>query len=76
MGNQSGGGFSGNGGRKLDHIGGMIDNAGLSDIDSISECVTDGCDDKESDDAVWDDVAVIDGVLVSTQEHAAKCPLK
>ena len=48
VGNRSGGGFSGNGGRGLDHIGGMIDSAGSSDIDSISDCVTDNCDDKES----------------------------
>ena len=52
VGNRSGGGFSSNGGRGLDHIGGMIDSAGLSDIDSISDSVTDDCDNKESDDAV------------------------
>ena len=60
----------------MDHIGGMIDSAGSSDIDSISDCVTDDCDNKESDDAVGDDMAVIDGVMVSTQEHAEKRPLK
>ena len=60
----------------MDHIGGMIDSAGSSDIDSISDCVTDDCDDKESDDAVRDDVTVIDGVMVSAWERSAKHPLK
>ena len=54
----------------------MISNIGSSAIDLISECVTDNCDDKESVDAVGDDMAVIDGVMVSARERAAKHPLK
>ena len=46
VGSRSGVCASGNGGRGLDRIGGMISNIGSSAIDSISECVTDDCDDK------------------------------
>ena len=52
----------------------MISNIGSSAIDSISECVTDDCDDKESVDAVGDDMVVIDGVMVSAQELLGDTP--
>ena len=54
----------------------MVSNSGLSDMDSMSDCVTDDCDDKESDDAAGDDMAIINGVTLSAQECAVKHPLK
>ena len=74
--NRSGGVVFGSGGSGLDCIGSIVINSGSSDMDSMSDCVTDDCDDKESDDAAGDDVAVIDGVTVSTQECAVKHPLE
>ena len=61
---------------QLDRSEGTAGNAGLSDNDSILDRGIDNCDDKESDDAAGDNVAVIDGVIVSAREHGAKRPLK
>ena len=66
----------GNGGSGLDRIDGMINNSGLSGISSASDCVIDDCVDKESEDAVGEDMAVINGVTVSAWEHAVKRLLK
>ena len=65
----------GNGGSGFCCIGGMV-NTGSSDMDSMSDCATDDCEDKESDDVARDNMAIINGVTVSAWEHAAKHPLK
>ena len=70
-----GGGVFGSGGNRLTFGDGMAGNTGSSSSDSVSDCVIDDCDDKESEDAVGDDVFVV-GVIVSAQERAAKRPLK
>ena len=75
FGSRSGGSIFGSGGNGLTFGDGMAGNTGSSSSDSVSDCVIDDCDDKESEDAVGDDVFVV-GVIVSAQERAAKCPLK
>ena len=59
----------------FDFCGIMVNGPALSGSDSVSDCVIDDCDDKESGDSVGDDVVVVDGMIVSAQERAVKCPL-
>ena len=56
VGCQSGGGVLGSGGRGLDCSEGTAGSIGSSNSDSLSDCVINNCDDRDSDDVVGDDI--------------------
>ena len=76
VGSQLEGSVSGSGGRGSVFCDDTVNSTGSSSSDLVSDCVIDDCDDNESTDAVGDsvgdDAVVIDGMIVSAQEHAVK----